>query len=37
LDTVLDEKTDSDLLNIRDEMLANINQFLYLLTFDAVQ
>jgi hypothetical protein len=32
----LDEKTDSDLLNIRDEMLANINQFLYLLTFDAV-
>lgn len=30
----LNKKTDSDLLNIRDEMLANINQFLYLLSFD---
>lgn len=27
-------KTDTDLLNIRDEILGNINQFLYLLTFD---
>jgi DNA-binding ferritin-like protein len=25
---------DSDLLNIRDEMLADVNQFLYLLTLD---
>lgn len=25
---------DSDLLNIRDELLGDINQFLYLLTFD---
>ena len=25
--------TNSDLLNIRDEMLANVNQFLYLMTF----
>ena len=30
----LNKKTDSDLLNIRDEMLASINQFLYLLSFD---
>lgn len=29
-----DETHDSDLLNIRDEILADINQFLYLLTFD---
>jgi DNA-binding ferritin-like protein len=27
-----DESRDSDLLNIRDEILADINQFLYLLT-----
>lgn len=27
-------KSDTDLLNIRDEILGNINQFLYLLTFD---
>jgi len=27
-------KKDSDLLSIRDEILADINQFLYLLTFD---
>lgn len=27
-----DPDTDSDLLNIRDEILADINQFLYLLT-----
>ena len=34
LDKFFDEKKDSDLRNIRDEMLANVNQFLYLLTFD---
>lgn len=34
MNNVLDKKKDSDLLNIRDEMLANINQFLYLLSFD---
>jgi DNA-binding ferritin-like protein len=28
-----DEKRDSDLLNIRDEILGDLNQFLYLLTF----
>lgn len=27
-------KKDSDLLNIRDEILGDLNQFLYLLTFD---
>jgi hypothetical protein len=30
----LDASKDSDLLNIRDEMLGNINQFLYLLTLN---
>lgn len=34
MNNVLDKKKDSDLLNIRDEMLAHINQFLYLLSFD---
>ena len=34
MNKILNKKTDSDLLNIRDEMLANINQFLYLLSFD---
>ena len=29
-----DSKRDSDLLNIRDELLSDINQFLYFLTFD---
>ena len=29
-----DSKRDSDLLNIRDEILGDINQFLYLMTFD---
>jgi hypothetical protein len=29
-----DSKNDSDLLNIRDEILADINQFLYLMSFD---
>jgi hypothetical protein len=28
----LDKERDSDLLNIRDEILADVNQFLYLLT-----
>ena len=28
------DPTDTDLLNIRDEILADINQFLYLMTFD---
>ena len=31
---MLDASKDSDLLNIRDEMLGNINQFLYLLTLN---
>ena len=30
----LDKEKDTDLLNIRDEMVADINQFLYLLSFD---
>ena len=29
-----DDRKDTDLLNIRDEILADINQFLYLMTFD---
>jgi hypothetical protein len=29
-----DEKRDSDLLNIRDEIVADLNQFLYLLTLE---
>jgi len=33
LSTELDAKNDSDLLNVRDEMLGNLNQFTYLLTF----
>ena len=32
LPTVLDPQKDTDLLNIRDEMLGNINQAKYLLT-----
>jgi DNA-binding ferritin-like protein len=28
------EKKDSDILSVRDDILADINQFLYLLTFD---
>ena len=31
---ILDAGRDTDLLNIRDEILGDINQFLYLLTFD---
>jgi hypothetical protein len=34
MDKCLDSKMDTDLLNIRDEILADINQFLYLLTLD---
>lgn len=34
LDRYFSSKQDTDLLNIRDEILADINQFLYLLTFD---
>jgi len=30
----LDTTNNSDLLNIRDEILGNLNQFTYLLTFD---
>jgi len=32
MNAIFDEKIDSDLLNIRDEMLGDLNQFLYLLT-----
>ena len=32
LDNVLDSQTDSDLLNIRDEMLAEFNKLRYLIT-----
>jgi hypothetical protein len=34
LDRIFPSKKDSDILSIRDDMLADINQFLYLLTFD---
>lgn len=34
LNIYFDTSRDSDLLNIRDEILGDINQFLYLLTFD---
>ena len=34
LNSMLDKEKDSDLLNVRDELLGDINQFLYLLTFD---
>ena len=34
LNRYFDERRDTDLLNIRDEIIADINQFLYLLTFD---
>jgi hypothetical protein len=33
LSDCFDAKRDSDLLNIRDEILGDVNQFLYLLTF----
>jgi DNA-binding ferritin-like protein len=31
---IFSSKRDSDLLNVRDEILGDLNQFLYLLTFD---
>jgi hypothetical protein len=34
MDRVFHSKKDSDILSIRDDMLTDINQFLYLLTFD---
>ena len=34
LNIYFDASRDSDLLNIRDEILGDINQFLYLMTFD---
>ena len=33
LNKYFNEKKDTDLLNIRDEILGDINQFLYLMTF----
>ncbi len=33
MNDVFDAKKDTDILSIRDDMLSNINQFLYLLTF----
>jgi DNA-binding ferritin-like protein len=34
MDIYFDKSHDMDLMNIRDEVLADINQFLYLMTFD---
>jgi len=34
LNNCFDQKRDSDLLSIRDDILADVNQFLYLLTFN---
>ena len=34
LSNQFDEKKDSDLLSIRDEILVDINQFLYLFSFN---
>lgn len=34
LSDTLDGKRDTDLLNLRDEILGDINKFLYLLTFN---
>jgi DNA-binding ferritin-like protein len=34
MDSIFDSKRDSDLLSIRDDILGNINQFLYLMTLD---
>lgn len=34
ISTYFDTKRDNDLLNVRDEILGHINQFLYLMTFD---
>ena len=35
-DNMFSSKKDSDLLNIRDEMMAHLNQFLYLFSFDEI-
>lgn len=34
MDAIFHKKKDTDLLNIRDEMLGDLNQFLYLMSFD---
>jgi len=34
LDRTFDPRDDSDLFSIRDDMLTNVNQFLYLMTMD---
>jgi DNA-binding ferritin-like protein len=34
LDRTFDPRDDSDLFSIRDDMLINVNQFLYLMTMD---
>ncbi len=34
MNNVFDKNRDTDLLNIRDEILGDINQFLYLMTFN---
>ena len=34
MNDIFDSKKDSDLLNVRDEILGDINHFLYLLTFN---
>ena len=34
LDRTFDPRKDSDLFSIRDDMLINVNQFLYLMTMD---
>jgi DNA-binding ferritin-like protein len=36
LNIYFDESQDSDLLNIRDELLADLNQFLYLFSFNKI-
>ena len=36
LNTHFDQKKDSDLLSLRDELLVDVNQFLYLLSFDKI-
>jgi DNA-binding ferritin-like protein len=34
MNTIFDSKKDTDLLSVRDDILGDINQFLYLLTFN---
>ncbi len=34
MDEIFDKKRDTDLLSIRDDVLVDINQFLYLMTFN---